>query len=398
MKRSIRCSCAVAMLALMFTAAHGAQAPDAPEAPAAPKYRVTGPYAHEGLAVFLIHADRQDPREFLTLDEALQRKLVIITEKDDAEVQQLQIENKSDKPLYLQEGDRLSGGQQDRTIYASVVIPPKSGKMPVPAFCIEPSRWSQGAGGAYFQSTDNLALAPLQVRRASKIAKDQGVVWESVRQYKGQVAEALQVKQLSSSLNEAQDSTEATAVTNKFTEQLGAVPDKQADAIGVAFAVDGRIEEVNVYPSHLLLAKIYPRLLESYALDASTRSATGEAPREADDAAPPARPPLKHPTPDDVLAFMASPPSAPSRAEKINDDNGLSVYDLESKQHFSRSVYRGAPVHEQWMRADPNPPRPHSEAPQLQLPNDQDIQQLHEQIQELRQEQQGGAPAPDDEN
>ena len=34
-------------------------------------YRVSGPYAHENLAVYLIRAARQDQRDFLTLDEGL---------------------------------------------------------------------------------------------------------------------------------------------------------------------------------------------------------------------------------------------------------------------------------------------------------------------------------------
>ncbi len=38
--------------------------------------RVTGPYVHENMAVFLIHADQQDKRDFLTLDEGLTKGLV----------------------------------------------------------------------------------------------------------------------------------------------------------------------------------------------------------------------------------------------------------------------------------------------------------------------------------
>ncbi len=104
---------------------------------------VTGPYAHENLSVFLIHSPNQDEREFITLDQGLKEGCVKVSEKKQQEVGELQIENQSEYPLFLQEGDRLQGGKQDRIIIASLVVPPKSGQMPVPAFCIEQSRWRE---------------------------------------------------------------------------------------------------------------------------------------------------------------------------------------------------------------------------------------------------------------
>src|SRR6266478_614713 len=110
-------------------------------------FEVTGPYAHENLSVFLIHSPHQDERDFITLDQGLKEGWVKVSEKQREEVGELQIENQSEYPLFLQEGDRLQGGKQDRIIIASLVVPPKSGKMIVPAFCIEQSRWREGKMG-----------------------------------------------------------------------------------------------------------------------------------------------------------------------------------------------------------------------------------------------------------
>src|SRR5262249_22635581 len=87
--------------------------------------RVSGPYAHENLTVFLLHGKDQDDRDYLTLDQGLDKKLVVLSEKKQAQVGELQIENKSDRYLFLQEGDRLKGGQQDRIIITSLVVPPR---------------------------------------------------------------------------------------------------------------------------------------------------------------------------------------------------------------------------------------------------------------------------------
>ena len=51
---------------------------------------------------------------------------------DQERVGGLQLDNQSDLPLYLQEGERLRGGKQDRTIIASLVILARSGRTQVP--------------------------------------------------------------------------------------------------------------------------------------------------------------------------------------------------------------------------------------------------------------------------
>ena len=86
--------------------------------------RVSGPYAHGNLAVFLLHGKDQDTHDYLTLDQGLTAKTVEVSEKKQERVSELQIENKSDRFLFLQEGDRLQGGKQDRIIVTSLVVPP----------------------------------------------------------------------------------------------------------------------------------------------------------------------------------------------------------------------------------------------------------------------------------
>ena len=110
------------------------------------KLRVTGPYRHENLAVYLVHSSSKDDRDFATLDEALANKTVEVTEKQQEQVNELLLENKGDRPIFIQEGDRVVGGKQDRIIGSSFVVPPRSGKMPVPSFCVESGRWQAMSG------------------------------------------------------------------------------------------------------------------------------------------------------------------------------------------------------------------------------------------------------------
>ena len=139
--------------------------------------RISEPVVHKGLAVYFLHSDKRDDREFLTLNDGLKSGLVVVSEKQNEQVSELLIENKSDKPLFLQEGDRVTGGKQDRTIYSSLVIKPKSGQMKIPTFCVEQSRWSEGAKGKQFGGNFNQSYATNSVRSASKLSKNQSEVW-----------------------------------------------------------------------------------------------------------------------------------------------------------------------------------------------------------------------------
>lgn len=244
------------------------------------EYRVTGPFKHENLAVYLLHAKAEARRDeqFLTLDEGLRKGLVSVHEKKGGgSVQELIIQNRSDFPLYLQEGDRLSGGQQDRTVQTPLVIGPRSGPQALPTFCIEQSRWKASNPENKFAASGSIASAPKGVRQAAKFESNQGEVWSKVKSTKDQYAMSFQSANTNSSLNESLDSTHAKAAAAGYVGPLSRLINGQKDVVGVAFAVEGKIEEVNVYSGQPLLAKMYPRLLESYAMEAAVaRGGHGE--------------------------------------------------------------------------------------------------------------------------
>jgi hypothetical protein len=231
-------------------------------------YRLSGPYAHENVTVFLLHSDTQDERDFLTLDEGLKAGVVKVTEQTQERVNSLQIDNQSDQPLYLQEGERLQGGKQDRIIIASLVIGPKSGPTSLPAFCVEQGRWVEGGAGRGFGATANLALAPKGVRGSAKVDGSQEKVWSCVSTQKYNYGARIGSANSNTSINETLDSPEALKLSAAYGEALGNMQSDHPDAVGVAILVNGAIEEVDIYPNHAVLARLYPRLLDSYALQA----------------------------------------------------------------------------------------------------------------------------------
>jgi hypothetical protein len=130
---------------------------------------VTGPRTDENLSIFLLRrADSFDGSRFIPLDGALEQKCVIVHETGN--VGQLEIEDLSGAlDLYLQASDVVKGGRQDRTRGVDFVLPEKSGRVPVPSFCVESGRWrSRASEDVHSFSSSKSYLASKKLRMAAK--------------------------------------------------------------------------------------------------------------------------------------------------------------------------------------------------------------------------------------
>ena len=76
----------------------------------------------------------------LTLAEALIKDAVRVHET--GSVNELAIENLGNEEIFVQSGDIMKGGQQDRVLTVSLILPPRSGRVPIASFCVEKGRWA----------------------------------------------------------------------------------------------------------------------------------------------------------------------------------------------------------------------------------------------------------------
>src|SRR5215212_8441744 len=144
-------------------------------------YKISGPYTYENLSIFLVHGkDTLPGKNFLTLQEALAGKVVVVHETKD--VNELAIENVSkDQEVYVQSGDIVKGGQQDRVLAVDLIVEPRSGKIPIAAFCVEQGRWrqrGQESSGKFESSNEIIATNGLKI--AANKSKSQSEVWAKV--------------------------------------------------------------------------------------------------------------------------------------------------------------------------------------------------------------------------
>lgn len=275
----------------------------APEQFAASNYIVSGPYSHKNLTIFLLHgADQQQDKTPLTLQEAMERKMVVVHETGD--VNNLAIENLSDEEVYVQSGDIVKGGQQDRVLALDLIVSPKSGKIQIASFCVEQGRWNgrgQEAVAAFGSSEKALNSKDLKI--AAKHSASQREVWDKVAQSQtklssgvvasdaapaveattaapaqGQAAAgggggtvsgfSVRSQQSSSSLQLALENENLKQVVDDYVKKLSPIIEGKNDVIGYVFAINGQVNSADVYSSSALFKKLWLKLIESSATEA----------------------------------------------------------------------------------------------------------------------------------
>lgn len=280
--------------------------------------KISEPVLHENLAIYLVRGPSTPGAVPATLEESLLKKTIIVHET--GSVSELQIENTGNEPVFIQFGDIVKGGRQDRVLTTSLLIPPNSGKVAIGAYCVEQGRWSKrgiedvtrfSASSAQIFSREAkvaIARAPnaAEARRTAPAAdvalpnhlsargdveqqrqrnrdrgqavqqqggaSGQGEVWRSVSAVQGLLGEKLAAPVASeesrTSLQLTLENERLKAAQQGFITALEPKGLDGDDVIGVVLAVNGRIASADIYPSNGLFRKMWPKLIRAAATDA----------------------------------------------------------------------------------------------------------------------------------
>lgn len=202
--------------------------------------------------------------DYLVLDEAFDQKLVAVTEREGgSSVNELTLENKSDKALFVMAGEVILGGKQDRIIGKDTVIKPKE-KIAVPVFCVEHGRWSEEDGSKQFRS--GKALAHTKLRNEAQF-KQQQDVWNEVEKK----TKARKVETSSQTYRTVANKGTVDKATEPYAKEIGPKVDKVTGAdrmIGFVVIVNGKIVGMETFNSPALFGKVKDKLLRSYYVEA----------------------------------------------------------------------------------------------------------------------------------
>jgi ARG and Rhodanese-Phosphatase-superfamily-associated Protein domain len=325
--------------------------------------RVSNPIMHENLAIYFIHGSSTPGKVPLTLEEAMAKGVVKVRETSN--VNQLEIENLGDEEVFVQSGDIVKGGKQDRSLMVSLVLPPKSGSVPIASFCVEEGRWSaRGREDARNFSTASASVPSREMKLAMKAplpaapsvdpmrqaargsnayaAAETGVrqqqVWEGVRRTQAKLADkigtSVRSAQSASSLQLALENEKLMNVQQGYINALKSAGESGEDIVGFVFAVNGQLNSADVYPSNGLFRKMWTKLLTASAIEAIGH-------KDEPNVAPPAA--------DAVMAFIAAAEAGKSSERALNTGAKLDTRDSDQAYYFETARTAASPGSSAWV-------------------------------------------------
>lgn len=293
-------------------------------------YRISGPYTQNNLSVFLIHGeDRVKNQKFLTLGEAMRTRKVKVYETSN--VNQLSIENLSKtENIYIQAGDIVKGGKQDRVFSTDMVLEPGSGKINIASFCVEQSRWSKRgkeSSRVFNSSTKNLSSKGL--RLAARLKSNQSEVWakvsEAQRKLSKSVGHSVRSRKSASSLQLTLENKKLVAKVSAYKAKLLPLLRSKKKVIGYAFSINGKLNTADIYANTNLFRKLWPKII-----DAASTEAVAEYNAKLS---------FKAPKPEAIQHWMSKANKGKARTKTLK--KGLSQDIVESKSDVRFDTYSG---------------------------------------------------------
>jgi hypothetical protein len=307
--------------------------PFAAPAFAADELKVSGPIVHDNLAIYLLHGVAARGSVPLTLQEALVAGAVKVEET--GSVNALTLENVGNNEVFVQAGDIVKGGRQDRVLSVDLLVPPRSGRVSIAAFCVEAARWSaRGDEDArQFSSATTTMPSPeaklamqayatasappvtatgpakIATRSADTSAPSQQEVWAAVKRTQDRLARSVGASVAASaspsSLQLSLENEKLKQAQAAYMTALADAGEAAGDVVGYVFAINGKINGGDVYASNSLFRKMWRKQLAANVTEAiSKKDAAGAAP-----------PPVK-----DVETLLAAA-EAGTKSERAIDAN-----------------------------------------------------------------------------
>lgn len=311
------------------------------------------PVQVDNLTVWPVHtrAPAEAP-EISSLHDAQEKGLVRIREKgaggrhgDSASVNELVIENSSDRPILVTAGTILKGGKQDRQLGQDLLVA-AGATVPVDAFCVERGRWSARREG---QSTEGVFEVPKmkaakRLRAAAHYEKNQSEVWEQVDRLNRSNGKAPPTSTFLATVDE----DDAGALESRKRLETGVLGhfaglDDGDPVVGFAYSVDGEPLGMRVFASREILDSQLEPFVKTMSLEAQVAAFRDrQAGREAFD---------RRASSEALLTMVRAIGRAPSEERETAGLNKNRYQSNEWGGHSSCLIERGGswvPLTEDW--------------------------------------------------
>jgi hypothetical protein len=230
------------------------------------------PVEHRGVVLAPLFPRTQPRAQYVTLDEALGLGFQITELGDGGSVPEVLAANPTASDVIVFDGEELLGAKQNRILNVTVLVPSK-GTVRVPVSCVEQGRWSAGSGA--FRAADHAAYPELRRRKAERLAAAplrpglaQEDVWSAVAE------KSIRLGSYSPTGAQAHifDSR------NRELADLRGAFALQPGQSGALVALGAELLCLDYLSRPEAFARLYPKLVDGYLLDALERLDVEPAP------------------------------------------------------------------------------------------------------------------------
>ena len=206
---------------------------------------------------------------------------LVVDELDQPSVQTLRVRNPGDKPVLVVEGEHFLGGEQNRAVNISVLVP-SLGDLEISVSCLERGRWGrrraprrdEAFASARVRRVQHVGVAE-SMRRSGSRDGDQSAVWREVDQMlerasvRSATAAASDVKQAAY----GREPSRAAAV--ELLAECGPLPGQ----CGIVVVHGRRVAAMDLFGAPHLLAAHWAALVRSHLLESPVTTGRPSATR-----------------------------------------------------------------------------------------------------------------------
>jgi hypothetical protein len=230
--------------------------------------RVGTPVASANLTMVPLLTGQPTAPDYLLLDDALDAGLAEVTEiSEGGSVPELVFSNRSERDVLLVDGEELVGAKQNRVLNLTILVAAGQ-RTTIPVSCVEAGRWAW--------RTQRFASGRRKLHAAARMAKMRGVsasLRETGSRARGDIQSevwravdaklrAFACRSETAALHDVYDSAE------QRLQPIRSAFAAQPRQVGAVFFIDGKPAGLELFDAEHTLAKLLPKLVDSYAFDA----------------------------------------------------------------------------------------------------------------------------------
>jgi hypothetical protein len=221
---------------------------------------------YKGMSVIPLFPMVKETYDYITLKEALNAEMLVITEVDQqGAVPLLKVYNQADVPVLILDGEELVGAKQNRVLNTTILLKEKSETV-IPVSCTEQGRWRYTSDK--FRDSDvvaasrvrrtNISAVKESLKSTGEFRSNQGAVWNDIQE----LSQDAHVQSKTMAMSDVYQSRE-----QDLDEYLEAFP-VLAGQKGLLVIINGVVVGFDVVSSAAAYSLLHQKLVKSYALEA----------------------------------------------------------------------------------------------------------------------------------